>query len=199
MHAGMRVPFPNTVPNWLTVGRIGAAVPLVLLSQHGFRVAAFVLFAAASISDWFDGFIARRFDQQSAWGQAADPIADKLSCAAAFLAVFELLAGSWATMAPMLVVFFYDAAVVAMRMRRPMVTLPVARVKTALLIAALSVAMVHWTFWVRTPAGLYPIDGGMLMGVLIGLLWMAAALCLVAIFMYLRGGPALSARLQPAE
>lgn len=46
--------------------------------QVGFRIAALVVYAVASLSDALDGYIARNFNQQTAFGQALDPVADKL-------------------------------------------------------------------------------------------------------------------------
>jgi cardiolipin synthase len=67
-----------TIPNALTAIRI-AATPLigwwVITEQY---VLAFSGFAIAGASDWLDGFIARRFNMQSALGVVLDPVADKI-------------------------------------------------------------------------------------------------------------------------
>lgn len=77
-----------TVPNLLTYARI-VAVPLVAAAFyiHGDpgRWVAFWLFAAASVTDWFDGYLARAWGQQSALGRMLDPIADKLLVAVCLL------------------------------------------------------------------------------------------------------------------
>ncbi len=69
------------VPNLLTLVRI-AAIPLVvwLLSDPSRRTAdiAFVVYCAASLTDFFDGYIARRYGLTTALGQLLDPLADKL-------------------------------------------------------------------------------------------------------------------------
>lgn len=72
----------TSLPNLLTFGRI-AAVPLLaaaLLAVPGDlgRWIAASLFAAACITDFFDGYLARLLKQQSALGRMLDPIADKL-------------------------------------------------------------------------------------------------------------------------
>jgi CDP-diacylglycerol--glycerol-3-phosphate 3-phosphatidyltransferase/cardiolipin synthase len=69
------------LPLILTLGRV-AAIPLVLLLfflpvPHARQVAC-VLFAAAGFTDWLDGWLARRWNQTSAFGAFLDPVADKL-------------------------------------------------------------------------------------------------------------------------
>ncbi len=69
--------FKRSLPNILTLLRL-LAVPLVIyliLHQHLFS--AFIVFACASFTDWIDGFLARRWRVESAFGQVFDPIADK--------------------------------------------------------------------------------------------------------------------------
>jgi len=76
------------LPNILTYGRIAAA-PLVGLTYYipgnwGPWI-AFVIFAVASITDYFDGYLARAWQQQSSLGRMLDPIADKLLVAVSIL------------------------------------------------------------------------------------------------------------------
>lgn len=70
-----------TVPNLLTLSRIVAIPLLVLLfllgSPHG-NWLAFALYVYACVTDFFDGWLARKLDLQSALGRFMDPIADKL-------------------------------------------------------------------------------------------------------------------------
>ncbi len=70
------------LPNLLTMARI-AAVPLIVASLYFLEPPeahwiAFVLFAAASVTDFLDGYIARAWAMQSKLGRMLDPIADKL-------------------------------------------------------------------------------------------------------------------------
>jgi len=76
-----------TVPNLLTLARIVAVVPLVAFIDAGWWTAAFVLFIAAAVTDWLDGWLARRWNQQSDLGRMLDPIADKLIVAAVLVAL----------------------------------------------------------------------------------------------------------------
>jgi len=78
------------LPNILTMARI-AAIPLLavlLLSpsrEAGFWAAA--LFAVASITDWLDGYLARRMGIVTVFGKFLDPIADKLIVMAALIMI----------------------------------------------------------------------------------------------------------------
>ncbi len=72
---------PLSLPNLLTYGRI-LATPVVVfclyLDPLWLRWVALFVFISAGISDFFDGYLARRWAQQSALGRMLDPIADKL-------------------------------------------------------------------------------------------------------------------------
>ena len=76
---------PWTLPNFITLVRL-AALPffLVAISDGRFDI-ALVLFVAAGLSDFVDGFLARRFDMRSALGAYLDPIADKLMLMSSYL------------------------------------------------------------------------------------------------------------------
>ncbi|MEI4473017.1 CDP-diacylglycerol--glycerol-3-phosphate 3-phosphatidyltransferase [Frigidibacter sp. MR17.24] len=69
------------IPNLLTVLRLLAApgVPVMFLyfTRPWADWAALALFIGASITDWFDGYLARLWNQQSRFGAMLDPIADK--------------------------------------------------------------------------------------------------------------------------
>ena len=70
-----------TVPNILTLLRLIAApaVPLMFLyfSRPFADWAALALFMIAAVTDWIDGYLARSWQQESRFGAAMDPIADK--------------------------------------------------------------------------------------------------------------------------
>jgi len=80
---------PN-IANILTLSRI-AAIPLItallFFEQPVFRWTALALYAIACITDFFDGYIARRMEQVSALGRFLDPIADKLVVGAILMAM----------------------------------------------------------------------------------------------------------------
>ncbi|ALU40887.1 hypothetical protein AS188_15325 [Kocuria flava] len=73
-----------TVPNVVSVLRFSLIVPAVLavLRIHEHPVAALVLVASFSLTDWVDGVLARALDQRSRVGEVMDPIADRLGTVA---------------------------------------------------------------------------------------------------------------------
>lgn len=79
-----------TIPNLLTLFRI-ALIPVLglafLLPLPWANWCAVAIFAVAGITDWFDGYLARRLGQSSAFGAFLDPVADKLIVAVALVAL----------------------------------------------------------------------------------------------------------------
>jgi CDP-diacylglycerol--glycerol-3-phosphate 3-phosphatidyltransferase/cardiolipin synthase len=65
-------------------------VPEVWLSSGNQNLIATSLFIAAAITDWLDGYLARRLNQTSAFGAFLDPVADKLMIAAALIVLVWL-------------------------------------------------------------------------------------------------------------
>ncbi len=88
----------TSLPNLLTLSRI-AVIPLVVglfyIPESWAAYSACGLYAAACITDWFDGYLARAWAQESVIGKFLDPIADKLLVAATLimLAGFDRLNG----------------------------------------------------------------------------------------------------------
>ena len=89
---------PLNVPNLLTWLRI-LTIPLVIgvfyvpevwLSSWHQNLIATSLFIAAAITDWLDGYLARRLNQMSAFGAFLDPVADKLMIAASLIVLVWL-------------------------------------------------------------------------------------------------------------
>ena len=83
---------PINIPNALTILRIVLIPVLVVVFYLPFRnhlqVAA-LIFAFAAVTDWFDGYLARRLGQMTAFGAFLDPVADKLMVAVALVLLVE--------------------------------------------------------------------------------------------------------------
>ncbi|MCV2506314.1 MAG: CDP-diacylglycerol--glycerol-3-phosphate 3-phosphatidyltransferase [Candidatus Lightella neohaematopini] len=69
------------IPTWLTIFRV-VVIPLFIfvfyLPFNWSRLCCIIIFVLASITDWFDGFLARRWKQTSDFGAFLDPVADKV-------------------------------------------------------------------------------------------------------------------------
>lgn len=74
-----------TIPNLLTFMRMALIPVFASLLFYGYSGWALVVFVVAGVSDGIDGFVARRFNQQSELGTIIDPIADKLLMTTAFI------------------------------------------------------------------------------------------------------------------
>ena len=74
-------PWLARLPNALTLARL-AVLPVfwwvLLEADNGQSTLAFVIFGLASLTDWFDGWLARRYGSFSRFGRLADPLADRL-------------------------------------------------------------------------------------------------------------------------
>ncbi|MCR4282676.1 MAG: CDP-alcohol phosphatidyltransferase family protein, partial [Bauldia sp.] len=92
-----------SLPNLLTYGRILAVPALVLffyIESSAGRWLSFAVFVAASVSDFFDGYLARVWKQQSTLGRMLDPIADKLLVATSLLLLAsDRTIGGWSLLA----------------------------------------------------------------------------------------------------
>ncbi len=89
---------PFNLPIALTWLRV-AAIPLVIavfflpsnwLTSFEQNLTATIIFVFAAVTDWLDGFLARKMKQESAFGQFLDPVADKLIVAASLLVLLNM-------------------------------------------------------------------------------------------------------------
>jgi len=89
---------PLNIPNLITLSRI-ILIPLLIgifylpdswLTDETKNITATAIFILAGITDWLDGYLARRLNQMSAFGAFLDPVADKLIVVAALVVLLHL-------------------------------------------------------------------------------------------------------------
>ena len=175
-----------SLPNILTYARVAAA-PVVA----GFmfwpqapwaRWTALAIFIAAGVSDFFDGYLARAWSQQSSLGRMLDPIADKLLVSAVILMLVANQTISGLTLWAAIVILCREILVSGLReylaeLRVPLPVTAVAKWKTAVQFVALG-------FLIAGPAGEAVMRGAVTTGIV--LLWIAAILTLYTGWDYMK-------------
>jgi CDP-diacylglycerol--glycerol-3-phosphate 3-phosphatidyltransferase/cardiolipin synthase len=175
-----------SLPIILTYARV-AAVPLVAgflfwPGEPWARWTALAIFVAAAISDFFDGYLARAWSQQSSLGRMLDPIADKLLVSAVLLVLAANQTISGPSLWAAIVILCREILVSGLReylaeLRVPMPVTAVAKWKT-------TVQMVALAFLIAGPAGEAIAPGLVNAGIL--LLWIAAILTLYTGWDYMK-------------
>ena len=169
------------IPNILTISRI-AVIPLIFISIYvstfAWAMFAAILFVAASITDYFDGYLARAWNETSAFGRLLDPIADKLLVATALVVILAKPdMYNWSlTVLPVFVILCREILVSGLRefLREVNVGLPVTKLakwKTAFQMTALAM-MLFRDLWIG-----WSYCGEML-------LWVAAVLTFITGYQY---------------
>jgi CDP-diacylglycerol--glycerol-3-phosphate 3-phosphatidyltransferase len=108
-----RAPLVAQIPNALTVARLVVLpvyVALMLEAEGGHSWPAALVFAALGVTDRLDGWLARRWQVESAFGKVADPLADRLLIDAAVVLLWLDERLPWAALA---IVLARDAVLVA--------------------------------------------------------------------------------------
>ncbi len=186
--SGRRRVGPLTLPNILTYGRV-VAVPVVVgcmfwPDEPAMRWVAFGVYAAAAITDFFDGYLARIWEQQSSLGRMLDPIADKLIVAASLMMlVADHTIHGWSIWAA-IVILSREILVSGLRefLAELRVSVPVSTIakwKTTLQLFAVG-------FLIAGNAGEVVLPGNVMIGIV--LLWVAALLTLYTGYDYFRAG-----------
>ncbi|HAB38222.1 MAG TPA: CDP-diacylglycerol--glycerol-3-phosphate 3-phosphatidyltransferase [Rhodobacteraceae bacterium] len=207
------------IPNILTTMRLLAA-PLVAVTFLYFTrpfadIFAVTLFIGAAITDWFDGYLARAWGQQTKLGKMLDPIADKAMVIIALMVIIGFSSWSPWLVLPTTVILFREVFVSGLRefLGDTADTLKVtqlAKWKTTLQMVAIAVLFSQGVFEHYFGMSVWGMDADMVRAILIGeepdlqglwwkffgaewagliglwLLWIAAGLTLLTGFDYFR-------------
>lgn len=178
----------SNLPNMLTMSRIVASVVVCVLLMMGTAWGswlALAAFIAACITDFFDGYLARAWRQQSSFGRFLDPIADKLLVASILLVLVGIDRLAAINILPAGIILWREILVSGLRehLAELNVGVPVTRLakwKTTLQMIALGFLVL----------GEHGPEFGPLTTTDIGLIgvWVAAILTLITGYDYLRAG-----------
>lgn len=144
-----------TLANQLTLIRIVFIPLFVVVFYLPFGWAHFVsalLFSIAAITDWADGYVARKYDQSTPFGAFLDPVADKLMVVIALALLVELHGTPWFT-APAIVIIGREIVISALRewmaelgQRASVAVSYIGKIKTTLQMTALIVLLADLPF-----------------------------------------------------
>jgi len=172
------------LPNIVTSIRILLIPILVVVFYLPFEsryLAASVVFSLASITDWLDGYLARRLDEMTPFGAFLDPVADKLIVAVALILLVEVHASAILAI-PALVIVGREIVVSALRewmanysSSRSVAVSLVGKIKTGVQMTAIIVLL-----------AVGPQDQSVWVVLGFVLLYAAAGLTLWSMFLYLR-------------
>ena len=88
------------LPNLLTILRVimtFVAVVLLSIDIRFFALASFIIYCAAGATDWFDGYLARKYNIVTTFGKFMDALSDKIMVVSMFMALFAFNLYSWFT------------------------------------------------------------------------------------------------------
>ncbi len=139
-------------PNTLTLFRVMSVpgIVILLLFPNRFNaVVAALLFAVASITDFFDGFLARRWGMVSTIGKLMDPLADKLLVSSTCIMLVSL---GWAPGWMICIIIGREIAVTGLRNlivehQQDVSASQLGKYKTGFQIAAIIPLLFHYPFW----------------------------------------------------
>lgn len=139
-------------PNSLTVLRIAAVPGIVLLLLYPNRLGTFLaalLFSAAAVTDYLDGYLARKRGLVSTFGKIVDPIADKLIVSTAFIMLTSL---GWVPAWMVCTIIGREIAVTGLRnlvagQQKDVSASWLGKYKTGFQIAAIIPLLIHYPYW----------------------------------------------------
>lgn len=173
-----------TLPNILTLVRI-ALIPCFAICFYlpvvGAKLFAVTVFVVAALTDWLDGYLARRLDQTSRLGAFLDPVADKLMVVIVLIVVLEAHPSPWLAL-PVAVIIGREIAVSALRewmaeigARKKVAVSSLGKLKTASQMVALVFLIIGAS--AQAPAWFH--------GIGLALLYVATVITLWSMFAYL--------------
>ncbi len=169
------------LPNVLTMSRI-VMIPIFVVifylpMQWSYMVSA-AIFALAAITDWLDGYLARKLDQSTPFGAFLDPVADKLMVAVALAVLIEEHAAVLLTI-PATIIIGREIVISALREW-------MAEMGSRASVAVSYIGKIKTTAQMVAIIGLLAFPPGALLAyVSIGILYVAAVLTLWSMFLYL--------------
>jgi len=143
------------LPNQLTTLRIILTPVFLFLfisDDPIFIQASLVVFSIAAITDWYDGWLARKFDYITTWGKFMDPLADKILTSTAF---FAFVAIDVLELWMVLIVVFRDVFVTGLRLfaewkKKSFATSKTAKVKTVMQMVFIFYLLIVFTLRVNS-------------------------------------------------
>lgn len=175
----MEMNLPNIL-TWLRIVLIPVLGLLFLLPTPWANAAAAAVFGLASITDWLDGYLARRWNQMSAFGAFLDPVADKLIVAIALIIVVVENPGALLA-TPAAIIIGREIAVSALRewmaelgQRASVAVGMLGKIKTTAQMVAILLLLYR-----------YDIGGMPIWSIGLVLLYVAAGLTLYSMFLYM--------------
>ena len=170
--------FHNLVsgPNKLTLFRIAAVPIIIVLLLFPNRICTFIaamLFSAAAITDYLDGFYARKRNQVTTLGTIMDPVADKLLVSSAFIMLTSL---GWVPAWMACIIIGRELAVTGLRniiaeKGEDLSASNLGKYKTGFQIAAIIPLMIHYPFF---GLNVQAIGGLFIWGALVFTIWSGA-------------------------
>ena len=175
---------PISLPNILTSLRILLIPVLVIvfyLPVEWRYMAAALIFAIASITDWLDGYLARKLDEMTPFGAFLDPVADKLLVATALVLLVEVQASAILAV-PAMVIVGREIVVSALREwmaqyseKRSVAVSLIAKIKTTFQMVSIVILLINGAEKENTLAMIGYVS-----------LYIAAGLTLWSMFLYLK-------------
>ncbi len=175
----MKFNFPISL-TWLRILLIPVLVAIFYISWYWSQPLASLIFTLAGITDWADGYLARKFNQTSRFGAFLDPVADKLLVATALVILTQTYNALWMTI-PAIIIIGREITISALRewmaqmgQRSKVSVAFIGKLKTATQMLALVLLLYHQPVFGWSPV---------MLGIV--LLDIAAALTLVSMLKYL--------------